>query len=385
MKSKLKIIIPVAVAVIAIIAAIIFIRFSSDDANKISKMLDTAQKYLVEQNYEQAIAEFENIIELDPMNADAYIGIAEAYIKMGNTEMAVEWLEKGFEATGDESLKAMLDELLSTSGETTAITTVTVAETTTTEEITTLSAEEQEIEDIRKQALEIIAPFVPNKNKGEPNSVVYTYYEDYAWLDPLYYGNADTYSCFRCTYDENGDISKEEYVNLDLLSISKSSSENIIEYNFDAGFGHIIEYNPYSSKMYSQKYYRSSDDITYAATTASGNTWNAVGGIDNWYNRIENGKIVKSSDIYEIDEEYYSYKIYTQKDKINKIERVYGEYANTLEYDEVNNRWIYHYFQVTPYKLGLPEGADESIFDVEDKIVKTFDNYDEFMAYIENN
>ncbi|MBQ5320060.1 MAG: tetratricopeptide repeat protein [Oscillospiraceae bacterium] len=113
MKSKLKIIIPVAVAVIAIIAAVIFIRFSSDDTNKISKMLDTAQKYLVEQNYEQAVAEFENIIELDPMNADAYIGIAEAYIKMGNTEMAVEWLEKGFEATGDESLKAMLDELLS--------------------------------------------------------------------------------------------------------------------------------------------------------------------------------------------------------------------------------------------------------------------------------
>ncbi|MBQ5320075.1 MAG: hypothetical protein J6K17_13370 [Oscillospiraceae bacterium] len=112
MKSKLKIIIPVIIAVLAVIGAIIFIRFNSDDTNKISKMLDTAQKYLVENNYEQAIAEFENIIELDPKNVDAYIGIACVYDEIGNREMAIEWLEKAYEETESEEIKEMLDELL---------------------------------------------------------------------------------------------------------------------------------------------------------------------------------------------------------------------------------------------------------------------------------
>ncbi len=113
MKNKLKVIIPVVIAVIAIVIAVLCINFKPEEMTNVSTNISTAQKYLIEQNYEQAIAEFEKIIELDPMNADAYIGIAEAYESMGNTDKAIEWLEKGYELTGDGRLKDMLDKLKS--------------------------------------------------------------------------------------------------------------------------------------------------------------------------------------------------------------------------------------------------------------------------------
>lgn len=111
MKNKLKFIIPIVIAVIAIIVAALCIDFTPTERVDIPSLVSTAQKYLIENNYEQAIAEFNKIIEIDPMNVDAYIGIADAYIGIGDTEKAIEWLEKGYELTGNERLKNMIDEL----------------------------------------------------------------------------------------------------------------------------------------------------------------------------------------------------------------------------------------------------------------------------------
>ncbi len=126
MKSKLKIIIPIIVAVIAIIIAALMINFTSDNGVNISSLIETAQNYLNENKYEQAIAEFEKAINIDPMNVDAYIGLAQAYIGIGDSDKAIETLEKGIEATGDQRLKDMLDEL-SLTGEMVTSTSETVA------------------------------------------------------------------------------------------------------------------------------------------------------------------------------------------------------------------------------------------------------------------
>ena len=131
MKSKLKVIIPAAIAVIAIILAAVCIKFTPSETADISSLVSTAQKYLIENNYEQAIAEFEKIIDLDPRNADAYIGIAEAYDGMGDTEKAIEWLEKGYELTEDERIFEMLERLKQTE-EAEAVTESTTSETVTT-------------------------------------------------------------------------------------------------------------------------------------------------------------------------------------------------------------------------------------------------------------
>ena len=135
MKSKLKVIIPIGIALIAIALAFVFIRFAPTKSTDIGTMISTAQQYLTEQKYEQAIAEFQKIIEIDPKNADAYIGMAKAYIGIGDTDKAIEVLEDGYEQTGDDRILEMLEELKSgektaeTTTETTEITEETVAET----------------------------------------------------------------------------------------------------------------------------------------------------------------------------------------------------------------------------------------------------------------
>ena len=47
---------------------------------------DLGVRYLSEGNYEEAIIAFTAVIEIDPKNADAYLGRANAYIGSGETE-----------------------------------------------------------------------------------------------------------------------------------------------------------------------------------------------------------------------------------------------------------------------------------------------------------
>lgn len=134
MKSKLKFIIPIAIAVIAIIVAALCIDFTPQERADVSSIMSTAQKYLIENQYEQAIAEFNKVIEIEPKNVDAYLGLAEAYVGMGDADKAIEILENGYEITGDDRLKEMLDRLLPPMPEETTVTTtaITLEETTTT-------------------------------------------------------------------------------------------------------------------------------------------------------------------------------------------------------------------------------------------------------------
>ena len=108
MTKKRKIIYITTAAVIIIAAALAILFMPKTAPQTVTEMLSTAQKYLVEMEYEHAIAEFNKVIELAPMNADAYLGLAEAYEKSGDIDKAIETLEKGFELTGDERLQARL-------------------------------------------------------------------------------------------------------------------------------------------------------------------------------------------------------------------------------------------------------------------------------------
>ena len=135
MSKKRKIIYITIAAAIVIIAALAIIFMPKAAPQTVTEMLSTAQKYLVEMDYERAIAEFNKVIELDPMNADAYLGLAEAYEKSGDIDKAVETLEKGFELTGDERLQARIAMLTSNGG-------VTVPNVSETEEFITIKGEQ---------------------------------------------------------------------------------------------------------------------------------------------------------------------------------------------------------------------------------------------------
>lgn len=70
--------------------------------NRLARQLDAANTYLKEMDYGQAVTAFTKAVEMDPGNVESYLGMAEAYRGLDDTDMAVQTLEKGYEATGDE-------------------------------------------------------------------------------------------------------------------------------------------------------------------------------------------------------------------------------------------------------------------------------------------
>ncbi|MBQ3516602.1 MAG: tetratricopeptide repeat protein [Lachnospiraceae bacterium] len=105
-KSKKQIIVfsIVLVALVFVFIVIFTTSVSKSKENKLHEQLDLGNKYLSDLDYEQAIASYETAIEIDPMSADAYLGLAAAYMSAGNYEKAMEILNLGYERTGNEVL-----------------------------------------------------------------------------------------------------------------------------------------------------------------------------------------------------------------------------------------------------------------------------------------
>ena len=365
MKSKLKIIIPIGIALIAIALAFVFIRFAPTKTTDIGTMISTAQQYLTEQKYEQAIAEFQKIIEIDPKNADAYIGLAKAYIGIGDTDKAIEVLEDGYEQTNDDRILEMLEELKS--GEETAETTVTTVETTETETSETTAeateteiaetetTEDAEIEQVRQQALDILSPYAPNKNKGEPNSTFYAYF------DGVYY---DCYDCFKCEYDEKGVLKNVYFTEI---------------FSGDIDSGDITTYNPHSYKAF--KLLHNGD---FAVCEDSYKLPGYITRVKEygWCYQLMFTDLVRISE-NEYTDEFNQIAIHLENNVITKIE--WDDFFISLTYNSELSTWENNN-GISPYIIGLPDGYDDSIFGFdESKVEKTFTDYDEFKDYTSNN
>ena len=110
---QIRIVIYIIIGAVIAAVGIFLVLYSNNSKSGISLQdkLDLGHKYLVELSYDKAVLEFTDAIEIDPMNVDAYIGLADAYIGQGGTDKAVEVLEDGFDKTGDDRIKEKLDEL----------------------------------------------------------------------------------------------------------------------------------------------------------------------------------------------------------------------------------------------------------------------------------
>ena len=86
-KKKSKAIIILLLLVFAIVVILGLIIYNTP-SNRLSRQLDLGEKYLDEQNYEQAVVAFDKAIAIDPMSERAYIGKAGAYVGMGDYEQA---------------------------------------------------------------------------------------------------------------------------------------------------------------------------------------------------------------------------------------------------------------------------------------------------------
>jgi beta-lactam-binding protein with PASTA domain len=99
-KKALLITIPAVIILIAI-AAIIFITKPSEAVPTAASHISLAENYLLDLNYEAAIAEYLAAIEIEPKNADYYIALAEIYVHMGDIPAAIEVLNEGLNAVDE--------------------------------------------------------------------------------------------------------------------------------------------------------------------------------------------------------------------------------------------------------------------------------------------
>ncbi len=99
-----------SIAIVSVLAVVIGIVIYNIPDNKIARQLDLGQKYLEDQNYEQALSAFDIAIQIDSMNIEAYWGKAEVYVAMGEFEEAIKILEQGFEKTESNVLLQVLEQ-----------------------------------------------------------------------------------------------------------------------------------------------------------------------------------------------------------------------------------------------------------------------------------
>lgn len=99
-KGKWIILAIVLVALVAI-GIICFITLGNTPEKRFRKQMDLGNKYLEEMEYEKAVAAFEAAIEIDPNNADAYVGLAKAYLGLGDLEKARKAFKKAIKLNPD--------------------------------------------------------------------------------------------------------------------------------------------------------------------------------------------------------------------------------------------------------------------------------------------
>lgn len=88
----------------ALIAFLIGLGIYNAPENRLARQLDLGQKYLEEQDYEQAIYAFNEAVTIDPMCVEAYLGLAEAHVGLDDLESAISVLKRGYELIQDESI-----------------------------------------------------------------------------------------------------------------------------------------------------------------------------------------------------------------------------------------------------------------------------------------
>ncbi|MBQ9991582.1 MAG: tetratricopeptide repeat protein [Lachnospiraceae bacterium] len=110
-EKKRPLMILMAVILVGILGVLLSHNSKAEEARRLQEQLDLGNKYLAEMNYEEAVVAFHTAIEIEPMSAEAYLGLADAYVGMGDPESALATLEKGYELTKDQRLSAKINEL----------------------------------------------------------------------------------------------------------------------------------------------------------------------------------------------------------------------------------------------------------------------------------
>ncbi|WP_049962522.1 DUF4358 domain-containing protein [Oribacterium sp. FC2011] len=92
-KSNPIIIISVVTGILlaVLVGMLVFFNFP---AQRIRRMLKSANKYIAEENYDEAILTLKKMIEIDPKNEELYVLLANTYEKNGDIDKEIEFLQE---------------------------------------------------------------------------------------------------------------------------------------------------------------------------------------------------------------------------------------------------------------------------------------------------
>jgi hypothetical protein len=130
--KKFLIVAIVAVVLIVGTVALILINKPLEAIPTAASHISHAENYLLDLDYEAAIAEYRMAIKIDPKNADYYIALAEVYVEIEDIDEAAAVLEEGLdnvEKPDDDRIRIVLDELTrNTPDDETTVTAMTATE-----------------------------------------------------------------------------------------------------------------------------------------------------------------------------------------------------------------------------------------------------------------
>ncbi len=97
--------------VIACSAMFVLIGRSTAKADAVQQKLELGHKYLDELDYEQALASYMGVLDIEPRSVDAYMGVINTYISMGDLENALLFAQVGYSNTQDEVFSQKMEEI----------------------------------------------------------------------------------------------------------------------------------------------------------------------------------------------------------------------------------------------------------------------------------
>ena len=114
MKEKKVVILITAIISVLVIAIAITSVFLLSPSASYTRSIQEAENLVEEGDYDNAILAYQEAIEKDPDNVEAYLGLANVYEKSGELSLAIQTLETGYRRTKSAQIKVLLNRMVET-------------------------------------------------------------------------------------------------------------------------------------------------------------------------------------------------------------------------------------------------------------------------------